>query len=611
MKRSFASGSRAMAAVLAVAMTLGSLAGCGGSMLSIQQVPPDAAAKRSVRVALLELEDGRAIVSQDPDFPAIPLVVWWVSFEYGQWDKAKRSVRGTFMKRYQDRLAAELKATGAFDEVVVVASASEAGKYPIIIKGKVLESMQRGKVMYYGLSFLAKYLHMIGVPAKSHYWTLKVEYEAIDSLTGKTLVAKRTFENTSDGRSYSKYADEDDVPELIEAETNIAQSVASYMRSSLPKANSPELTTLVAAFNKKQSELAEARKLSTTVAPPTLAISAPREGQQLRMAETTLDFNLGAQGGIKGASASVNGETVPMPDLDKMLTTDRDSAPRSFAASLPITLDLGDNTIAVSVTDMLDKSADRSLKVQRLPRVLFTNKRKALVVGVSQYGDSELANAQSSGSAAARAFSAYLVDPFGGQMAPSDVTMLLDAQATRESVSLALNKIVREATAGDTIIVAIAALSAQPDSSAPGFVLLSDGQAANVAGTGLPTLDLLNALGESLAKETILIADLSQPAPGSELNASGSILDGVRRLRNPVAALTSADAGDAVSRAGSPAFLRVFLDSLDATADLNRDGRIVLEEAVEAATAKAGDAGLPAPRLSARGVQDVGLKMLE
>lgn len=146
------------------------------------------------------------------------------------------------------------------------------------------------------------------------------------------------------------------------------------------------------------------------------------------------------------------------------LATARDLCPsygEAWKLSACLARDLGDEARARLYTDraVLNGVTDLTCGGGARPKPIADlgpiRDKYALVVGIRQFADPEIAK---SGELRytdkdARDFYEYLVDPQGGRFDPDKVILLVNEQATREAILVALNKIILAAEELDLVVV--------------------------------------------------------------------------------------------------------------------------------------------------------------
>jgi hypothetical protein len=560
----------------------------------------------------LELEDTRATNDFTSSLGSIPLVLW-AGYRQSVWDKNYRSrIPAAFRDAIPNAVAEELQGLGAFDSVVRVETMEEARKHPFIARGKLLEASLNGRVWTYGLSFLRTWLYTIALPHRTRHWKIDVQYEVVESTQLRPVVATSEFKVVSDSRTLTQYGNRYDISEFDEAVDNLAAAIAVHIASKIPPSGSRELASLTTAHKRYAAEQRALADLASRIEPPVITVASPRDGQEFRSGNIPLNWSVDAAGRMKAVSLTQNGQKLPLTILQRKLTGDRSTAPGVHSEVSAIDLKMGANTLELEVTDFLDQTSRFQIEVTRLPKRLDigAGKRLAFVAGVSSYSAAGLSDLQSPGANNARKFSDFLVDPYGGQMPPGNVETLTGAEVTRERFMQELSDISRDAIAGDTLIVYFSGLSVSLGRRGPAYLLVSGSDPNNLANTAVSVDDLKNALGDSLADNTLFILDAAYGTGPYEANAQGFLVQASRRLGN-LGVWVSTDRGSASFDPNGQTFTSLLLGSLGKESDLDNDGRLNLEEVAEAIRSSATDAGLPTPRLEGRYDSKLPLKMLE
>lgn len=618
-EHSLVSARQPIAALLCALLLALLAAGCGGTYLKPVDISGPKAKKRDgATIAVVTMKDVRATNDSASRVLNIPIVVWWGNYRKTAWDlEARASLPDTFKNTFADLLAEKLRESGAFGQVVRVATEEEARKYPFVVRGRILEASMSGKTITYGLGWFRNLAYVIALPKTTRHWDLSMDFDVVDGGEMKPVVGAKKFEVVSGVRSMSNYADLYTTPKLDYAIGNLMSAAASHIVESMPASGSRELAMAIDSHNLYLEKARAIAARANQVPHPVIVIASPRDGQTVREKQTNLDWRVDAAGRVKDARATLNGADLDLTLLRQKITTEQGTSPLAHAETRPIALAFGENKLEIEITDFLNQSSKADLKITRMPKpVPSDGARLALVVGVSNYAGG-YAIASSPGAANAKAFAAYLADPFGGQMRPGDVKTLVDDRATKEEILAEVSAMARDAISGDTIIVYFSGLSVALDQRDAKFAHLaaSGSSAENVSSTGVSVEDLMNALGNSLAENTILILDAAYPAEGIESHCQGLTTQLARRQRN-LALLASTDRASTFWELGSTApakgFTGLLLQALnDPAADLDANGVVTLDEATQAAGALANGANLPSPRFTGREQGSLPLKMLE
>jgi hypothetical protein len=599
------------------ALAAASSSGCGSQrFLSVPSIPAAQASKRPVSIAILDLEDARATKDYvNSSLGAIPIVVLWYGYRQSVWDRShldRLPGKAGFPKAIPDAVARELRETGAFSEVVRVSTLEDARQHTFIAKGKLMEGALTGKYWTYGFSVLRWLPWAVALPKQSDQWSLSVEYQLVDGLEQAPVAPAQKFEVRSSSRTQSKYGDRYDVSNFVAAAQNLGEAVAAHLASKAPAAGSPQLAQLAERHERFAREQRIRIEAANRIEPPVIAIASPRSNQEFRQNSVTMDWRVDAAGRIKSARLSRNGKPLELPILAGQLRPDRQSSPGAYSESTPIPLEMGENALVLEVTDFLDQTSRQQVRVTRFPRRMDVEggKRLALVIGVSEYSG-PLAGSGAPGEQNARAMAQYLSDPFGGQMAPSNVELIVGAQAPRDRVMEAIERTSRDAIAGYQVIVYFSGLSVALDPRrGPAYFMVSGSTPDNLGATAVDVSAVNRALGESLADSTLFIVDAAYPAEGFNAHAQGYLTQTSRRLGN-LAVWVSTDRGSATFPTSGATFTEMLLRGLVPASDLDHDGAVSLEEAVEAVRSAASDGNLPPPRIEGRYKGELPLKMLE
>ncbi len=226
-------------------------------------------------------------------------------------------------------------------------------------------------------------------------------------------------------------------------------------------------------------------------------------------------------------------------------------------------------------------------------------RRHAIVIGVSEYADSRIP-ALRYAARDAKAVRDWLVSPRGGRYAPSDVTLLVDTEATYRNVREALFVWARRALPEDLLVVYLACHGspACPDDESL-YLLPHDADYAKIAATALPMWDVRTALARrSRARRALVFADVCHAEGVGEGFAvarrgvgglcTSMVQRGLSQLPEtaPGVAVVSSTLGTQLAQeserwgGGHGVFTHFLLEGLGGEADYDGDARVSMGELV-------------------------------
>jgi len=537
------------------------------------------------------------------------------TFRKSKFDVAFRSKTPAWTQEISRLMAEELKKRGAFDTAVFVKTAEDAQGYPVVVRGVLRLAEQRGRGYSYGFSFLMKYLWYLGLPKMSYHWKVEAVFQAYDTVENKQLWESKPIELASGTRVATIYQDEYNIDKANEAFQRLVEVGAAEIQNGLPAPTAALWADLSRRHQQKMNAVKMESELAQRTLPPELLFSKPRSGDRVRQARIEAAWNARAVAGLKEVKMTLNGKPVALQTVEQALaaSTDPKEAPRSFAESTLLDLDLGNNVIRLSLRDHLDQPLNREVEIVRLPERLYEGRRYAIVVGLSQYQGKGLPGGLP-GEKHAEAFAAYLGDEYGGQIPASDITLLTGSKATSAAVKEAIANAVRDALSGDSIIIYFSGYSLAVDSRGPGFLLTADADLDNLVGTAVSLDNLRDMLADALAANTVLFVDAAWPLEPYELHAQELLGNLTRRLRSAAVIASSARGAEHTPIPG-PAVMSFgeVLNRLlnDKSADLNGDNTVTMRELVDKLLEESDQLGLTMPMEAGRYDRDMGVKKLE
>jgi len=211
-------------------------------------------------------------------------------------------------------------------------------------------------------------------------------------------------------------------------------------------------------------------------------------------------------------------------------------------------------------------------------------KTYALVIGISRYQSSSSISLKYA-DADANAFAQFLATPRGGG---AETYILTNQMATAAAIRNNLQRITRQASPSDSIVLAIAAMGvAQPKES---YLMGYDSEPEDLESTGISLSELRSVLEQARTASTIAYLDLCHAGAIGVLQRNdfrklGAAIGTINTGRTPefIFAATS-QSGVAFEGAnfggGHGAFTYFVLRGLNGDADLNHDGQVTRDELV-------------------------------
>lgn len=165
--------------------------------------------------------------------------------------------------------------------------------------------------------------------------------------------------------------------------------------------------------------------------------------------------------------------------------------------------------VRYSIGSTVPTSRGPATSMRTTANTTFHGKRWAVVVGISQYADTSIANLHYA-DADARAFYEFLRSPRAGGdgFDSANVKLLLNSEATYRNLRSALFTFLKSATEDDEIIIFFAGHGApDPLRSQNLYLLTYDTEARDFAGTAFPMEDMSRALRSLYARNILVITD--------------------------------------------------------------------------------------------------------
>ena len=235
----------------------------------------------------------------------------------------------------------------------------------------------------------------------------------------------------------------------------------------------------------------------------------------------------------------------------------------------------------------------RGEEFERLRHKGVEARQLALVVGVDRFAHRDIERLHYA-AADARALATLLTDPGLGRFRSRDVTLLVNAQATREAVLSSLAGLEgRRTVRGDRVVVFFAGYGAAASGEA--FLCPHDTDPARLHETAISLEDLSASLDRVASEQLVVLLDASfSGGVGGRTLAAGagsgigrdSLYALLRRvIRRPGRVLLTAGDADEVALEFEPVrqglFTHYLLSGARGRADANGDGQVLLREAFD------------------------------
>ena len=333
---------------------------------------------------------------------------------------------------------------------------------------------------------------------------------------------------------------------------------------------------------------------------PEILIQSPTE---MRTADSTVVVQGYAYDDVKVVGVSVEGrETRPWTGTGgskNLVVESLEYIPVDTLGfrSVALPLSVGWNILRVEARDQMGRTSQKALKIFRQPS--FKGERWAVVVGVSNYrqGVSNLQYADDD----ALAVYEFLASPRGGRFAPENMRLLIDEQATSQTLRDALHVFLSRAKQEDLVVIYFsghgASAPARPDIV---YLLTHDADPERLASTAFPMHEVQTALKHYIAAERVLIlADACRSGSMLRLPQTVAMRSGeeenelvYRYLQElsrsaPGRAVFTASEAREPSREGQQwggghgVFTYHLLEGLRSKADRDQNGVVTLGEAIE------------------------------
>lgn len=221
----------------------------------------------------------------------------------------------------------------------------------------------------------------------------------------------------------------------------------------------------------------------------------------------------------------------------------------------------------------------------------------AVIVGVSEYKDSKMNLKYADDDA--KLFYNFLRSPHGGAIPSQNVTLLLNAEATRANIIKAVNNQFKNAFEDDVVIVYMASHGIPSAHGDELYFIGSDTEKDNLEGTGVSHYDIQKALNNCKSQKKIWISDACHSGgvgvnggnmrgeqEVAESNMVNRLLSNVANYDKNLILLTASSAGETSREAaewggGHGVFTYYMVEGLKGAADDNKNGLVDIRELYE------------------------------
>jgi tetratricopeptide (TPR) repeat protein len=214
----------------------------------------------------------------------------------------------------------------------------------------------------------------------------------------------------------------------------------------------------------------------------------------------------------------------------------------------------------------------------------------ALLVGVSNYR-SERITPLVYAARDASLFEDFLKSPRGGDLADSNIKLLMDNQGTTAAIRLSIASFLKaKASRNDTVLLFIAAHGTVDTKTGQAYVITHDADPEDLAGTALSMADLEDLFRKELAgvRRALLFLDTCHSGQlGSvAINPINDAVAPLSRVKGEVFTFMASGKDEQSEEGpqyggGHGAFSYFVVDALNGSADLNNDGNVSFNEFVD------------------------------
>jgi hypothetical protein len=226
--------------------------------------------------------------------------------------------------------------------------------------------------------------------------------------------------------------------------------------------------------------------------------------------------------------------------------------------------------------------------------------RWAVVIGISSYKDSRVPSLRYA-SRDAKAFYDWLTSPSGGKYSPANVRLIMNEEATGQTIKDVLFNWLGKALTEDLVTIYFAGHGSPQSPDQPGnlFLLPFDTQYDNIAASGFPMWDIETAFKRFIkAKKVVVIADACHSGGVGQtfdiarrgdrsltINPISASFQNLSQIGDGIAVISASDEKQFSQEGmnwggGHGVFTHYLLKGLQGEADYNKDGQVTLGELI-------------------------------
>lgn len=349
--------------------------------------------------------------------------------------------------------------------------------------------------------------------------------------------------------------------------------------------------------------------------PPIITLASPRDGQFVQGERLELVGSVVDEQGIQRVLVTVNDKPVP----DEIVRQGLQRRPGTTGSlrdraelSVPVALDLGRNTVTVTVYNRDNEREQISRTVTRLEgsqtsgtqlsllpladvdrHILAlgsgrTDQRRwAVIIGIEQYRKAPPVVFASRDVAAMREYAVKLLG-----VPPEHVMLLLDDQATKSAIQVVLeDRLQQQVQPGDTVFVYFAGHGMPEAGDGTPYLLPADGDPQSLRFSAYSTTDFYTALGKLKAERVVVFLDACFSGLSARQDQPRMLFEGARPgvliVKDPIlasprlvsfAAAQNNQLSNAYKEQAHGLFTYFLLKGLSGDADQNGDGNLKLSE---------------------------------
>jgi hypothetical protein len=338
-----------------------------------------------------------------------------------------------------------------------------------------------------------------------------------------------------------------------------------------------------------------------------ITIRYPQDSSKLDKEETSFICTIESGQPISEVRITINGKPLPQTRGVALAPV---QGRRSVPIETTIPLEIGQNVIAVSVTDDAGNTEQKVVTVKREKEGLaavvppkqkaegFRGQRWAVVVGISRYKHPHQIPNLRYADTDAQAIHEFLRSPQGGGYPESHVKLLLNEEATYQALRSALFSFLQKAIEEDFVVIYISGHGTPDPKNQKNLYFLSyDTDVNQIASTAFPMWDLETAIQRQIkAQRVVIITDtchaggvgggIGMRALDPKENLINKYMLGLAQAKRGVAVFTASEAGEQSMESeqwggGHGVFTYYLLKGLRGEADSNSDGLVSLGEAMD------------------------------